>query len=95
MVNDHPVHLESFAWKKLGLTEGIWELMEDCWKHDPADRPVVGEIIARLHSPKRMDNRPAGGWGTDMSPAHFRSVVNGDRNHPSIDDVEVIVSEFG
>ena len=85
----------NLAWVQWGLTDVIWELMEDCWRQDPTSRPTAEDIVARLHSQGRADGRPVGGWGTDMSPAHFRSIANADRSHPSIDDIEIILAEFG
>ena len=65
--------------------------MEDCWKHSPGDRPIIREVVARLNSPTRTDDRPTAAWGADMSPKYFRSIIGGD---PSIDDVETILYEF-
>lgn len=86
----------SSAWTDWGLTEEIWDLMEDCWSHSPQDRPVVVQIITWLNSAltEQADDRPRGGWGTDMSPSYFRRVVSGSQYHPSVDDVAGILSEF-
>jgi len=82
---------DSAPWADWGLTEAIWGLMEDCWRHSPSDRPVIGEVIARLSVPTRADERPTAAWGADMSSKSFRSVIGGD---PSLDDVENILYEF-
>lgn len=68
--------------------------MEDCWRHDPLDRPAVTEIITRLGSAIRRDGRPGGGWEGNMSPSYFRNVVHGGQYHPSLDDVETILCGF-
>ena len=86
----------SSAWSAWGLTEAMWELMEDCWSHSPHDRPDVAEIITWLTIALReqVDDRLRGSWGTEMSPSYFRSVVSGSRSHPSVDDVAGILSRF-
>jgi hypothetical protein len=81
------------AWVNWGLTEAIWVLMEDGWEHNGADRPIIENIIARLVSEERADNRPPGNWASDMSPSYFRNSVS-EQNSPSLDDVELILSEF-
>ena len=83
----------SFAWRYWGLTDAIWELMEDCWMHKPSDRPVIKEVIARPSLAERMDDRPAGSWAAGMSAAHFRNTVGGGYTYPTLDDIEAILSE--
>ncbi|KAG6910117.1 hypothetical protein DXG01_013171 [Tephrocybe rancida] len=39
---------ESLSWSVWGLTEGIWQLMEECWSADPANRPTIDMIIEEL-----------------------------------------------
>jgi serine/threonine-protein kinase TNNI3K len=86
----HGVH--SSARTYWGLTEAIWELMEDCWAHNPSERPVVKDIISRLSSVDRVDARPA---RVDMSPSLFRiqNFVSGEHS-PFLDDVGPILFQF-
>ena len=83
----------SSAWMYWGLTDTIWELMEDCWRHRPVDRPVVKDVIARLSSAERIDDRPAGSWAAGMSASQFRNTVGEGYTYPTLDDIEVILSE--
>lgn len=39
---------ESQAFASFGLTDEIWEAMEWCWARDPAKRPSVHELFAKL-----------------------------------------------
>ena len=80
-------------WTSWGLTQAVWELMESCWKKEPGDRPVIGEIIAQLNAVGRVDDRPSSGWMTDMSPSYFRNIVSGGQQ-PSLDDIDTIFSDF-
>lgn len=84
----------SDAWTSWGLTETIWELMENCWKPKPGERPVVEETTARMNSVGRVDDRPTSGWMTDMSPSYFRNVVSRSQYHPSLDHIDVVFSDF-
>ena len=85
--------LRSPAWRHWGLTDAIWELMEDCWRHRPVDRPVIKDVIVRLSPAQRIDDRPAGSWAADMSASQFRNTVGGEYTYPTLDDIEVILSE--
>ena len=33
--------------QKVGLTIGIWKLLESCWHHDPKKRPPVKQVVRR------------------------------------------------
>ena len=77
-------------WISWGLTEEIWELMEDCWEHNPSDRPAVKDIIARLSSV--TDERLA---KVDMAASSVRIENCVSREYSlSLDDVEPILSQF-
>jgi hypothetical protein len=32
----------------LGLTDALWEMIEDCWSSDPNARPSLDDILAVL-----------------------------------------------
>ena len=34
--------------EEIGMTEAIWGLMEECWKEDRAERPVMPEVLRRF-----------------------------------------------
>jgi len=38
---ERPVHRE--------LTDGLWQLMQDCWTHDPYSRPNMLEVLDVFH----------------------------------------------
>ncbi|KAG6907411.1 hypothetical protein DXG01_009023 [Tephrocybe rancida] len=58
-------------WQEWGLTESIWQLMEDCWKAAAEERPAVQEIIERMMPLVQETERARGGGGV-VTPAHFR-----------------------
>jgi len=33
---------------ELGLSDGVWKLLEDCWKTDHALRPPIKDVSARV-----------------------------------------------
>lgn len=45
--------------------------MQECWREDPSERPIVSEIIRRLSLQLLKDRRPEN--GDFLSPARFRS----------------------
>ncbi|KAG6907410.1 hypothetical protein DXG01_009022 [Tephrocybe rancida] len=57
-------------WQEWGLTESIWQLMGDCWKAAPEERPTVQDIIERM-APLVQQNKRATGGGV-VTPTHFR-----------------------
>ncbi|KAG6907407.1 hypothetical protein DXG01_009019 [Tephrocybe rancida] len=57
-------------WQEWGLTQSIWQLMGDCWKAAPEERPMVQEIIERI-TPLVQQNKRATG-GDVVTPTHFR-----------------------
>lgn len=43
-----------------GLTDNIWEIITQCWAHDPKSRPTVTEVVVRLRRESQIeDDRPA------------------------------------
>jgi hypothetical protein len=30
------------------MAEELWQLVDDCWKQDPLERPDMGEVVRRL-----------------------------------------------
>lgn len=85
--------LTSSAWNAWGLTEAIWKLMEDCWAHEQAARPEIGEVIARLSSlGKYMTGRLETGDLTCRLQTF--ETLRGGQSYSSWDDAELIISEF-
>ncbi|KXN84991.1 Serine/threonine-protein kinase HT1 [Leucoagaricus sp. SymC.cos] len=86
-----PIHP---AWTKWGLSEDIWELMEECWETEPEQRPVaskVVQLITKLGPGGRLDDtRPA---STDeyLSPSAFRHAVHAKLSPLSEETVERVV----
>ncbi|KAG6815591.1 hypothetical protein H0H87_000323 [Tephrocybe sp. NHM501043] len=60
----------SLAWRKWGLTQAIWDLIQDCWKENPLSRPTTEEVLLRLSPRPRED--VAGGSRDELSPKQFR-----------------------
>ncbi|KAF8054329.1 kinase-like domain-containing protein, partial [Lyophyllum atratum] len=59
------------CWREWGLTQGIWALMEDCWREDPSERPSVDQVIQRL-LPERQQERRSSMFRSVLPPAVFR-----------------------
>ncbi|KAG6907960.1 hypothetical protein DXG01_006748 [Tephrocybe rancida] len=49
----------SLSWTEWGLTEDIWACIEDCWKGQPAERPLAAAIAQRL-TPRLMEDMRRG-----------------------------------
>lgn len=32
----------------LGLTGGVWSIVEECWAADPSERPHASQVVSRL-----------------------------------------------
>ena len=32
-----------------GLTDAVWELMKECWKYSPVNRPTIEYVVRNLH----------------------------------------------
>ncbi|KAG6908560.1 hypothetical protein DXG01_004193 [Tephrocybe rancida] len=62
-------------WQEWGLTESIWQLMEDCWKAAPEERPTVQDIIEWM-VPLVQENGRATDEGGVVTPTHFRRSVS-------------------
>ncbi|KAG6910448.1 hypothetical protein DXG01_010373 [Tephrocybe rancida] len=60
----------SLPWRKWGLTENIWAVIQECWGADPLDRPTTEQVINRLSLPSRRDDHS--GFGLALSPMRFR-----------------------
>ena len=66
-------------WTERGLTESIWVLMEDCWKHRPQDRPTIARVVERLDYEKPTDLRPTDDYPA-TSPMRFRNATHRANN---------------
>ncbi|KAG5649592.1 hypothetical protein H0H81_002971, partial [Sphagnurus paluster] len=45
-----------------GLTDKMWEIMENCLDMDPAKRPKIKDVLLRLELLQPQDDRPAKTW---------------------------------
>ncbi|KAG6831370.1 hypothetical protein H0H87_005300 [Tephrocybe sp. NHM501043] len=61
----------SLAWRKWGLTQAIWDLIQDCWKENPLSRPTTEEVLSRLN-PRPREDDVTGGSRDELSPKQFR-----------------------
>jgi len=49
------------------VSDSLWKLIEDCWAHNPLNRPHAQEIVFRLSQGLEGDGRLASGWGNSSS----------------------------
>ncbi|KAJ6460860.1 kinase-like domain-containing protein, partial [Mycena vulgaris] len=76
--------------------DGLWVLIEDCWRQRPDQRPTMTEIITRLLSPLigAKTTRSATDWDETYS-SRFRRSVQQWPLLPSVDQVECRLVEEG
>ncbi|KAG6908999.1 hypothetical protein DXG01_002385 [Tephrocybe rancida] len=84
------------SWTKRGLNEGLWELLTDCWKMKPSERPRISAIRSRLNRQLPVeDPRLPGQWGPRFA-MRFRNAeaasVAGQQS-PSLADLDVILTK--
>jgi len=36
--------------EQLGLSDGMWALIQDCWKRNPEERPTMDDVLQRLEA---------------------------------------------
>ncbi|KAF9263059.1 TPR-like protein [Marasmius fiardii PR-910] len=74
------------------LRDSIWDLMEACWKETPSHRPVMIEILARIHE-MNEDSRlkPASNW----SDPSFTQIWNDAERSPIIQAGETNAPRIG
>ncbi|KAG6848675.1 hypothetical protein H0H93_014969 [Arthromyces matolae] len=65
---------DDIAWADHGLTDTLWNLLMDCWKYKPADRPAMPAVLSKLEiEDKVVDSRPAEREnGNNGAVMHFR-----------------------
>lgn len=58
---------EDPTWSERGLTEEIWQLLVDCWRMKPVERPRIKTVINRLNlQGPNNDMRPLPRWDTGV-----------------------------
>ncbi|KAG5351163.1 hypothetical protein C0989_007708 [Termitomyces sp. Mn162] len=57
--------------KDRGLTDFIWELIQECWEQIPSKRPSAAQIVERLSREFSRNLLEQDDW-KDLSPARFR-----------------------
>jgi serine/threonine protein kinase len=69
------------------IPEPIWELIQECWKHNPADRPTFDDLVGRM---RRGDELTFP--GTDMAAyrEYQERIMKGNR-----EATESMFSKFG
>ncbi|KAG6835373.1 hypothetical protein H0H93_002059 [Arthromyces matolae] len=72
--------LKDICWKDRGLTESIWELLKDCWKTKPSERPNITSVKSRLGPAKPLDPRPPGQWQHGFA-MRFRNAQEDPSSH--------------
>jgi hypothetical protein len=66
--------------RRRGLSDEVWEVMEECWSHDPSGRPPASQIVDTLRSmlPPDIDQRPK----DDFSWSFPSRLLYDEGNHP-------------
>ncbi|KAG6907572.1 hypothetical protein DXG01_008409 [Tephrocybe rancida] len=82
------------SWAEQGLTERIWDMLTDCWKTTPSDRPDISTVVSRLAGENPAEDlRQAGQWASGLAMqfrnAHEASI---QESRPSMADLDVILS---
>jgi hypothetical protein len=82
------------AWLQWGLTEKIWQLMEDCWESEPGERPLASKIVKLmpcLGPNDRLDDTRPTNSDEYLSPSAFRHAVHAKLNPLSEGMIERVV----
>ncbi|KAG6845132.1 hypothetical protein H0H87_000368 [Tephrocybe sp. NHM501043] len=82
------------SWVERGLNDRIWDLLKDCWKFEPSDRPDMGSVISRLRIDKPQDSRPSPEWERRAS-TRFRNAQDTklcENMLPSLENLNRILS---
>jgi hypothetical protein len=66
--------------QELGLTAGIWKLLEACWRQSPRKRPTMREVVKRWQ--KVVDNEDDLNTFPECVEATFELVFNPILNSP-------------
>ncbi|KAG6835619.1 hypothetical protein H0H93_016443 [Arthromyces matolae] len=84
------------AWLERGLNECIWDLLKECWRFDPSERPDIGTIISRLSVDKPLDDRPPGEWEARASTRFRNAQERGSSTNiiPSLTELDGILSQL-
>jgi|ERR1700685_4216683 hypothetical protein len=61
-----------------GLNNTIWDLIEDCWRTEPLERPSAGQIVDYLQAlPNRtVDQRPHDNFNISLPSQVLREQIN-------------------
>ncbi|KAJ7586407.1 kinase-like domain-containing protein [Mycena floridula] len=76
------------------LNDTVWNYMEDCWKHDPNERPTAEEGVRRLSAMPEISglDRPNSDTEWDESFARrLRSSLRGNPLLPSIEQLQMLL----
>ncbi|KAG6909005.1 hypothetical protein DXG01_002391 [Tephrocybe rancida] len=85
---------EDKAWTRRGLTDRLWDLLTECWRTQPSERPDISVIKSRLDNEKPVeDPRPPGQWGLGLA-MRFRNAQEASvpTKRPSLRDLDEILS---
>ncbi|KAG6907570.1 hypothetical protein DXG01_008407 [Tephrocybe rancida] len=86
--------LDDEPWTAQGLTEKIWEVLKNCWRTQPSERPDISAVKSRIDNEKPAeDPRPPGQWGSGLA-MRFRNAQEASISdkRPSLEDLDVILS---
>ncbi|KAG5637384.1 hypothetical protein H0H81_004761 [Sphagnurus paluster] len=81
------------AWHSWGLTEYIWQLMEECWVTNPKERPTTDQLLLRLSAWLASDERSSASDSV-LAPASFRANMGPPTDDWfSVSDLELLLGE--
>ncbi|KAF8184521.1 kinase-like domain-containing protein [Mycena galopus ATCC 62051] len=69
--------------------DNLWNLIQDCWKHNPDERPTAGQIVERLVAPPIQATTQSTMDWDEKSTARFRRSLQAQTlQPPAITEIE-------
>ncbi|KAF9004229.1 kinase-like domain-containing protein, partial [Cyathus striatus] len=78
------------------VNPSFWNILQDCWKRNPEERPTIQQVIERLkpHIPDDARHPATIVPDSHLSPSWFRRLLKTQANVGLADKVEIILTEI-